>query len=1048
LRSSNIFHNRCLAHGWYRLFGIVGFALTALPLSARANDASHSISQYVRTSWGTEKGFPGGSVSSIAQTPDGYLWIGTDRGLVRFDGLSFRKFDQATPNSFPVGAVTTLLTDQQGNLWILLRNTKLLRYHDGIFELSRGQAENGITAISRSTTGRVLVSSLAKGTLAYDGKEFQSDSSDPAFADPVAKANGEPPDERATHLSWSTGVTSHLLASPTSAVVAIAPTSEGKIWLGTEDRGLFVLNGGRTAPVGDWLPNARITCLLPLDRSALWVGTNRGMVHWTGSRFTTEGVPTKLQHVGVLSLMRDSDSNLWIGTDRGLFRYNSGQGSLLSYESSPTGMPVSALFEDRERNLWVGGLRTLERLRASAFATYSLPGLRSQSMGALYVDSDNQIWCAPMEGGLWFIKNGKQKQIRLAGLQNDIVYSIAGGRSGEIWVGRQRGGLTVLRYRGNTLTAKTYDRKDGLAQNSIFAVHQGSDGGLWLGTLNSGLSELKDGHFTNYTTSDGLASNTVSSMAEGINGTMWFGTPKGVSEFVGDVWKTYTAADGLPSEDVNCLFRDSAGILWIGTSDGLGFLSAGHAQSIINAPDPVHEPIFGIAEDKNGSLWISSASHIMNLDRSSLLANAVKDSNVRPYGPDDGLRGTEGVKRYQSVFADGQGQVWFSTNHGVSVVNPSRAIVGSVPAILHISAVLADGNPLDLRSSVQISAKQKWINIRFAGLSLANSERVRYRYRLDGFDKNWSDPVSTPEAGYANLGAGSYTFHVIASNSQGLWNSQEANIGFAVLPTLSQTWWFRLLLLLCIGLAILALYRFRVHQLTRLLNLRFEERLAERTRIAQELHDTLLQGVISASMQLDVANDQLSSDSPSKPLVGRVLELMRHVVDDGRNAVRGLRSSKEGLTDLDTAFSRIPEELAVKGTADFRVVVEGPPRTLRPMIRDEVYRIGREAVANAFRHSGAKRIEVDLEYGDNELRISVRDDGKGIDPGVVRSGRDGHWGLLGMRERAENIGARFKVWSSAAGGTEVDLRVPGRIAFESHNPKAASKSAGTKVNFR
>jgi signal transduction histidine kinase len=221
-----------------------------------------------------------------------------------------------------------------------------------------------------------------------------------------------------------------------------------------------------------------------------------------------------------------------------------------------------------------------------------------------------------------------------------------------------------------------------------------------------------------------------------------------------------------------------------------------------------------------------------------------------------------------------------------------------------------------------------------------------------------------------------------------------------------------------------------LRQLTHQLNLRFEERLAERTRIAQELHDTLLQGVLSSSMQLNVANDQLSSDSPAKSLIERVLELMGHVVEDGRNAVRGLRLTKERTQDLDEAFSRIPQELAVQEVADFRVIVEGTSRPLHPVIRDEVYRIGREAVINAFRHSGARNIEVELEYGLHELRIRIRDDGSGIDRQVLHAGRDGHWGLSGMRERAERIGARLKVWSRIASGTEVDLRVPGRVAFE------------------
>ena len=248
-------------------------------------------------------------------------------------------------------------------------------------------------------------------------------------------------------------------------------------------------------------------------------------------------------------------------------------------------------------------------------------------------------------------------------------------------------------------------------------------------------------------------------------------------------------------------------------------------------------------------------------------------------------------------------------------------------------------------------------------------------------------------------------------------------------PPWWRTWWFRLVLALLGALALVALYRWRVHELRTQLTLRFEERLAERTRIAQDLHDTLLQGFVSASMQLHVANDHITEDSPAKPLVGRVMQLMGQVIEEGRDAVRGLRSTIGNVDDLETAFSRAGQEFGNEKVKDCRVIVEGTPRELHPIIRDEAYRIGREALANAFRHSQAKKIEIELEYSTKQLRILVRDDGIGIDPEVLQSGRDGHWGLAGMRERAESIGARLKVWSRTNAGTEVELLIPSQVAF-------------------
>jgi signal transduction histidine kinase len=263
-------------------------------------------------------------------------------------------------------------------------------------------------------------------------------------------------------------------------------------------------------------------------------------------------------------------------------------------------------------------------------------------------------------------------------------------------------------------------------------------------------------------------------------------------------------------------------------------------------------------------------------------------------------------------------------------------------------------------------------------------------------------------------------------------NTQNGVVAVAIVdgrPPWWRTWWFGLSLALLGLLALFALYRWRVHELRTQLTLRFEERLAERTRIAQDLHDTLLQGLVSASMQLHVANDHLGEDSPAKPLVQRVMQLMGQVIEEGRDAVRGLRSTSDNVDDLETAFSRAGQEFGNEQVKDCRVIVEGTPRQLHPIIRDEAYRIGREALANAFRHSKASKIEIELEYSNKQLRILVRDDGTGIDPDVLQSGRDGHWGLAGMRERAESIGARLRVWSRNNAGTEVELLIPSQVAF-------------------
>jgi len=521
---------------------------------------------------------------------------------------------------------------------------------------------------------------------------------------------------------------------------------------------------------------------------------------------------------------------------------------------------------------------------------------------------------------------------------------------------------------------------------------------------------------------------------------MWFATPSGLSVLSGEHWRTYTNEDGLPSSDALSLLEDSSGILWIGTTAGLAFRDSTGFHVPRQMPDSLHEQILGVAEDKFGSLWISTSNHVLRVNRDKLLHGTLAEGDLREYGLADGLRGVEGVKRQRSVVTDPLGRIWFSLSLGISVVDPARLTGNSTPAIAHVETISADGRGIGMQGAVHIPGGRQRITFGFAGLSLSVPERVRFRYRLDGYDRDWRGPVATREADYTNLPPGPYSFRVVASNPDGAWVGSEAIVAFNVLPLFWQTWWFQLgVATMCI-LAAVGLYRLRLRQLTSRLNLRFEERLAERTRIAQELHDTLLQGFLSVSMQVHVAADRVSADSPAKPTLTRALQLMGQVIEEGRNAVRGLRSPQSASLDLEQAFSSIRDEQLSRDPdgkpIEFRVIVDGTRRPLHPVLRDELYRIGREALINAFHHSRAKLIELELRYEPSQLRMFVRDDGCGIEPQVIRSGRDGHWGLSGMRERAERIGGRLHVFSRPAAGTEIELLVPGQVAFRDESDRS------------
>jgi ligand-binding sensor domain-containing protein/signal transduction histidine kinase len=1000
-KNSNTFRERriglrCLYAWIWAVLVVVCFVNTADAL-----DANEAISQYLHDQWGAEEGFPGGTIYAIAQTPDGYLWIGTENGLVRFDGVNFVLLEKGDSGIFPKGPVLGLVADAEGSLWIRQQGPGLLRYREGKFEdLSRlfEHRETGVTAMSLGRYGEVLLSGLVNGPVRFRAGQFQT-------------------------LAGEVGL-------PNVLAISLAESAAGEVWMGTRDAGLFYAGGSQVLSVVQGLSDRKINSLLATDGPELWIGTDDGIVRWNGREFSRPGVSSALDHVQVLVMIRDRQSNIWVGTSAGLSRLNAGGVSSLEQSDRRSTGPVTALFEDREGNLWVGTTQGIERLRNSMFTTYfGLGALPSQNNGPIFVDSDNRTWFAPLDGGLYWLKQGHVGVVTNSGLRHDVVYSITGGKR-ELWIGRQSGGLTYLRDEGNSFTAETYTQADGLAQNSVYAVHQNRDGTVWAGTLSAGVSNFRNGKFTTYTTADGLASNTIASIAEASDGTMWFGTPNGLSAFSKGKWRSYTSEDGLPPGTVNCLLQDSAGVLWIGTENGLAFTTSDSIQIPREVPESLRERIFGIEEDKTGSLWIATSNHVLKVDREKLLSLTVTGVDVREYGLADGLRGLGGVKRHTSVVEDSLGRIWFSTNRGISFINPSSMMENSAPALVHVEGISADGRQFHLEKVIHIPAPHQRIMLSYSGLSLSVPARVRFKYKLDGFDPGWSEPTAAREVSYTNLASGSYRFHVVASNSDGIWNGSESTVVFEIDPVFWQSWWFRLSSILIVALAILMFFRLRVLRLKKQMNMRFEERLAERTRIAQELHDTLLQGFLSASMQLHVANDILPMDSPAKPFVGRILDLMGRVIDEGRNAVRGLRLPKSESEDLEQAFSRIPQEIAIGEGIEYRVFAEGEARPLRPAVREEIYWIGREAVVNALRHSRGSKVEVEIEYSPGYLRLLVRDNGSGIDPQVVGAGRDGHWGLSGMRERADRIGARLRVLSASSAGTEIELSVPNHIVFQ------------------
>ncbi len=932
-------------------------------------DPARQLSQYVTRTWGTQDGFPRGCIYSIEQTRDGYLWIGTEQGLIRFDGYNFKRMNAGHPLSHVLG----LLADDDNGLWLRMRRpmTSMELYRDGRFIEGfnvLGRAPASAAAMTRTAEGHPLLWVLegeGHALLIRNGKAQQI----------AAPAN--------------------LTRSP---ILALAQTRNGDIWLGTRDAGLLRVRANQATSIPG-LPDPKVNALFRTSNDQVWIGTDSGLARWNGREL--EPGPRELSGVQVLSLASDHNGNLWVGTNsNGLVRIHpSGRVDFLDRNDAAQDS-ITALLEDREGNLWVGTAQGLRQMRDSVFASFSTPeGLPAESAGPIHVDASGNVWFAPATGGLWRLEDGRPVRVAVPGLGDDVIYSIAGGRDG-LWLGRRRGGLSKLT--GNQLTTI------GTPQ-VIYSVLEARDGTVWAGTLTAGLMRIRGGRVESIQSPQGLASNTVNAIHEDSAGAMWFATPAGLSRLENGNWRTFRQQDGLPSNVINTLFEDARHRVWAGTSKGVARLES---ERFVARPQFTDE-VLGIAEDRKESLWVATATRLVRLG-----------DNLREFTQADGLRGTAGVKRHRTVVVDGARRIWFALDPGLAVVDPEGLGDSSSQAIVHVQNVSADGTAFAPGPRVTLPAGSKRVVFEYAGLGLRVPDRIRYRYRLDPFDPDWSMASSSREAAYTNLAPGDYRFRVVSSNPDGVWNSVESTVAVHIEPLFWQTWWFRLLGVMAFVLAIVAYYRLRLLRMTQLLNVRFEERLAERTRIAQELHDTLLQGCQSSAMLLHAATQKLPDDANARPALNRVLQLLDQVIREGRDAVLGLRTPRAHSGDLATVLSAVRDELGLGRDCDFAVKAIGEPRPLHPLLRDEVYRVGREAITNAIRHSRATRIEVTLDYASDRFIMRIDDNGCGIDAETLVLGKAGHWGLAGMRERAASIGAQLLIRSSLDKGTSIELIVP------------------------
>jgi signal transduction histidine kinase/ligand-binding sensor domain-containing protein len=1007
--SSFIFRNRAgripLAPGillaWLMLTWVpYGFAL----------DPALDVSQYAHTTWKIREGFFKGTPVAIAQTPDGYLWLGTEFGLLRFDGVRYVLWKPPAGQELPSNYIRSLLAARDGTLWIgdakglaSWKGGKLTRYPELV-----GQA---VWALLEDREGTV-----------WAGGQANLNAKLCAIKNGNIRCYGE--DGRFGQF-----------------IDALYEDRAGNVWIG----GIAGLWRWKHGPPKLYPTPDRVRALAEGDDGELVVVMYSGIRRLVDEKLQGDPLPATGLRFRPNGILRDRDGGLWIGTeDRGLAHVHQGRMDVFERSDGLSGNFIERIFEDREGNIWVATLDGLDRFRNLAVSTISVKqGLSNAAVQSVLVARDGAVWLGTLDGlNRW--DNGRvavyksAKAITGGGLPDNAIESLYQDFRDRIWASTH-GGLAFLENGRFT----PVDSVPG----GVEAITGDRAGNLWV-SQKENLFHLRDGRVVGKIPwamlgqKEQARSLAVDPSASGL----WLAFPGAVVFFKnGQIGVSYSVAEGLGEGHIRDLQLDRDGALWAATETGASRLKDGRVVTL-NAKNGLPcDDAHWVMEDEDQSVWVYMACGLAQIARAELDAWVVAATNGQPrrvqatvFDSSDGVRSHAGTTgKSPSIAKSADGRLWFLPWDGVSVVDPRRLPFNKLAPPVQIERMTGDGKTYDAipgeNGRLRLPPLVRDLEIDYTALSLVAPEKVHFRYKLESWESDWQHVGARRQAFYNNLPPGDYRFRVSACNNSGVWNEVGAFVDFSVAPVFYQTAWFQLA---CVAacLALLgAIYRLRLRHVERQFNLRLEERVSERTRIAQELHDTLLQGFISASMQLHVAADQVPEGAPEKTQLGGVLQLMEQVIEEGRNAVRGLRPANSDPLNIAQAFARIREELSIQKQTGFRVIVKGQPRSLRPILRDEVYRIGREAVLNAFRHAQANSIEVEIEYGTNQLRLLVRDDGCGIDPQVLQSGRDGHFGLIGMRERAESVGARLTVNSRISSGTEVDLSVSGHSIFESQS---------------
>lgn len=974
---------------------------------ALALDPNRLLSQYAHSSWLAGNGILEGIPRVFAQTGNGYIWIGTTDGLMRFDGVKFVRWEPPSGEQLPSLRINSLLVASDGSLWIGTaaglshwQNNHLSNYSNvrGVVP-TIVQARDGTIWFSladpAATVGR-LCEVVATGIKCH-GK-------DEGIPEEVYDSMVQDTDGnfwlggRTDLVRWKLGVGSTyklpaLRSKLDEGVRAMVVGSDGSLWLGMSGtgRGLGLMHFAR----GLWEPfvnsefdrTADVIGLL-LDReNALWVATmEHGIYRIYEGKAEHFGSTEGLSSDHVIKVFEDHEGNVWVSTSKGIDNFRDLRVASFSTREGLKGDEVDSVLGLRDGSVLAGGPGFLRVIRLGRVS--SLAGDKSLStvqVTSLLQDHAGRLWVG-LDSDLSVYQHGKFHRIyRRNGSSAGMIIGMTEDKDNNIWVEAKGRSMTLIRVDG----LEVKEEFPSPPMPSARKVAADPNGGLWLGLVNGDLARYQNGTIKTFRFSHSQDSR-VEQLAITSDGSVLGATEFGLIGWKQGKQLILTSKNGLPCTGVFAFISDERDNLWLYTPCGL--------------------------------------LEITNSDFQNLWEHA--DAVIRPTVFDvlDGAQ--PGRAPFVQAARSSDGRLWFTNGVLLQMIDPNHLNENRIAPPVDIQGISAGGRTYSPQNGLVFPPLQKDLEFEYTALSFVAPQKVRFRYKLEGHDTQWQEPGARRQAFYNDLPPGKYRFRVIACNNDGLWNEKGAVLDFSIAPAWYQTSSF---LFFCVGTAILlawALYRLRIRQIVRTINARFDERLAERTRLARELHDTFLQTIQGSKLVVDDALKKSGDHDRMQRAVEQVSVWLDRAVHEGRDALNSLRTSTTQSNDLAEALRRATEECRMQSSIDVSFLVVGNPGEMHPVVRDEVYRIGYEAIRNACAHSAGGRLEVRLEYT-QDLTLCVSDNGRGIDPEILSKGKDSHFGLRGMQERAARIRSIIDIRSSTDSGTRITLTVPGRIAFTS-----------------